>query len=69
MRGLVADLKALSPDFRRWWDTPDSAPARRGLGCVQTADSGPLEFHHETLVVDTHRHLRMAVYFVQPAPG
>ncbi|WP_062478504.1 helix-turn-helix transcriptional regulator [Variovorax boronicumulans] len=69
MLGLVTDLKALSPDFRRWWDTPDSAPARRGLGCVQMADSGTLEFHHETLVVDTHRHLRMAVYFVQPAPG
>ncbi|QFZ84474.1 helix-turn-helix domain-containing protein [Variovorax paradoxus] len=69
MSGLVADLKELSPDFRRWWDTPDSATARRGLGCVRMTDTGPLDFHHETLVVDEHRHLRMVVYFAQPAPA
>ncbi|MCR6477104.1 helix-turn-helix transcriptional regulator [Variovorax sp. ZS18.2.2] len=71
MLGLVADLKGLSADFRRWWETRDSAEARRGIGSVLAAETGPgrgrLDFRHETLVVDEHRHLRMVVYFAEPA--
>jgi hypothetical protein len=32
-----------------------------------TADAERLDFRHETLVVDEHRHLRMVVYFVEHA--
>ncbi|CAM3671964.1 MmyB-like transcription regulator ligand binding domain-containing protein [Bordetella tumulicola] len=67
MLALVENLKELSADFRRWWQTPDSEQARRGIGSVMTADKGRQDFHHETLVVDEHRHLRMVVYFVEQA--
>ncbi len=67
MLALVADLKELSADFRRWWNTPDSEEARRGIGSVITADTERQNFHHETLVVDEHRHLRMVVYFIEQA--
>jgi transcriptional regulator with XRE-family HTH domain len=63
MLALVEDLKELSADFRRWCETPDSAKARRGIGSVTTSDAARLNFRHETLVVDEHRHLRMVVYF------
>lgn len=67
MVALVEDLKALSADFRRWWETPESVQACRGIGCVATAEGGRADFRHETLVVDEHRHLRMVVYFAEPA--
>lgn len=63
MLALVEDLKKLSADFRRWWETPEREKARRGIGSVMTADTEHLDFRHETLVVDEHRHLRMVVYF------
>lgn len=63
MQALVEDLKALSADFRRWWNTPDSQQARRGIESVMASATDRLDFHHETLVVDEHRHLRMVVYF------
>jgi transcriptional regulator with XRE-family HTH domain len=66
MVALVEDLKALSADFRRWWDAPESAPACRGIGSVITAGNDREDFGHETLVVDEHRHLRMVVYFAEP---
>lgn len=67
MLTLVEDLKELSADFRRWWETPDSGKARRGIGSIMTADTEREDFRHETLVVDEHRHLRMVVYFVEQA--
>jgi transcriptional regulator with XRE-family HTH domain len=63
MLELVKDLKELSPDFRRWWETPGSETARRGIGSVLANDTKRLALRHETLVVDEHRHLRMVVYF------
>lgn len=65
MLALVEDLKELSADFRRWWETPDSEQARRGIGSVTTAATERKDFRHETLVVDEHRHLRMVVYFAE----
>jgi transcriptional regulator with XRE-family HTH domain len=67
MLALVEDLKELSADFRRWWTTPASETARRGIGSVMTAETERLDFRHETLVVDEHRHLRMVVYFAEQA--
>ncbi|MGK6306078.1 MmyB family transcriptional regulator [Variovorax sp. DT-64] len=67
MVALVEDLMELSADFRRWWETPDSAQACRGIESVMTAAGERKEFQHETLVVDEHRHLRMVVHFAEPA--
>jgi transcriptional regulator with XRE-family HTH domain len=67
MLALVDDLKELSADFRRWWETADEQEARRGFRSVITADAERLDFRHEALVVDEHRHLRMVVYFVEHA--
>ena len=67
MLALVDGLRALSADFRRWWDTPDSEQAQRGLRVVMAADGERKNFRHETLVVDEHRHLRMVVYFAELA--
>lgn len=67
MLALVEELKELSADFRRWWETPDSEEARHGLGSVLTVDAERMDFRHETLMVDEHRHLRMVVYFVEQA--
>lgn len=63
MLSLVDDLKKLSPDFRRWWETPTHNEARRGIESVMTAANERLNLRHETLIVDEHRHLRMVVYF------
>jgi PAS domain-containing protein len=68
MLSLVEDLKVLSADFGRWWGTPNSEEARRGIGSVMTADTGRRELRHETLVVDEHRHLRMVIYFAEHRP-
>jgi transcriptional regulator with XRE-family HTH domain len=62
MLTLVEDLKKLSPDFRRWWSTPQGHSPSRGLASV-LSEAGRMEFRHEVLTVDEHRHLRMIVYF------
>lgn len=67
MLALVESLKDLSADFRRWWAAPGGAEARRGIGSLIDAAAESLRFRHETLVVDEHRHLRMVVYFAEPA--
>lgn len=68
MQALVADLGALSPDFRRWWKAPSGEVARHGTSAVLGAAGERLDYVHETLLVDEHRHLRLVVYF-PAAPG
>lgn len=60
---LIADLKELSADFRRWWETPDSEVAEYGVSSVMSTNDEHLDLQYETLVVDEHRHLRLVVYF------
>jgi PAS domain-containing protein len=62
MLALVGDLKKLSPDFRRWWNGPQAQGHSRGLTSI-LADAGHVDFRHEVMTVDEHRHLRMTVYF------
>lgn len=70
MQALVEDLKALSADYRRWWEAPDRDEARRGISALlTTVDQARHDLRHETLVVDEHRHLRMVVYFDAQAGG
>lgn len=62
MLSLIEDMKKLSPDFRRWWAAAqDSAPSR-ALASILTT-SGIIEYQHEDMSIDEHRHLRMIVYF------
>lgn len=63
MLALIEELTALSPDFRRWWETPLHNAYRYGIGTVLDADGIRREFEHQMLIIDEHRHLRMIVYF------
>ncbi len=66
MLALVEDLKLLSPSFRQGWQTTNGQIAQCGISSVENADGVRTDFHHETLVVDQHRHLKMVVYFATP---
>lgn len=59
---LVAELKRLSPEFRRWWGEPALGEYSRGIGSLLDGDA-QLTFEHEMMTVDEHRHLRLIVYF------
>ncbi|TBU94608.1 helix-turn-helix transcriptional regulator [Stutzerimonas kirkiae] len=67
MLALVDDLKRLSPAFRKGWQTSNGEIARRGISSVENTDGVRMDFQHETLVVDQHRHLKMLVYFATPS--
>ncbi|NVE00696.1 helix-turn-helix domain-containing protein [Massilia sp. BJB1822] len=63
MLALIEEMNVLSPSFRREWSTPGNAVAQRGIGSILNTARQQQDFHHETLVVDEHRHLKMVVYF------
>lgn len=63
MLDLIDELRTLSPSFRREWDEPRGVIAQRGIRSLLGTGGNSLSFHHETLIVDEHRHLRMVVYF------
>ncbi|RDL48922.1 hypothetical protein BLJAPNOD_04269 [Ensifer sp. M14] len=63
MLALIDDLKKLSPDFRRWFELPGMDSYSRGIGAILDLNGARLDFAHETLIADEHRHLRMIVYF------
>lgn len=63
MLALIDDLKELSADFRHWWKTSASDAAQYGIRSAMSANTERLDFRHETLIVDEHRHLRLVVYF------
>ncbi|KFI31820.1 transcriptional regulator [Haematobacter massiliensis] len=64
MLGLIDDLKKLSPDFRRWFEQPGRDSYSRGIGAILDLNGARLNFAHETLIADEHRHLRMIIYFL-----
>ncbi|RHW23109.1 helix-turn-helix transcriptional regulator [Pseudomonas jilinensis] len=68
MLTLIEDLKVLSADFRRWWKKPEPVSYRRGIASILDFEDKRLDFIHETLIVDEHRHLKMIAYFAQKAP-
>jgi len=59
---LIEDVKRLSPDFRRWWNTPASGKYSRGISSLVDGEE-LLSFNHEMMIVDEHQYLRMIVYF------
>ncbi|WP_297836124.1 helix-turn-helix transcriptional regulator [uncultured Roseibium sp.] len=60
---LIEDLKALSPDFRRGMEQAMLAGYSRAISAVLDDQGNRLDFTHEALLVDEHRHLRMIVCF------
>jgi transcriptional regulator with XRE-family HTH domain len=60
---LIEDLRALSPLFNKLWSAPNGKPPARGLNSILDPSGQRRDYHHETLVVDEYRHLRMVVYF------
>ncbi|KQU86357.1 XRE family transcriptional regulator [Ensifer sp. Root31] len=69
MLALIDDLKRLSPDFRRWIEQPEMGSYSRGIATVFNTDGTRIDFAHEMLIVDEHRHLKMIVYFTSEDPG
>lgn len=63
MLALIDELRKLSPAFRRGFEQPDMDGYSRGVGAITAPDGKRLDFAHEMLIVDEHRHLRMIVYF------
>ena len=63
MLALIEDLKELSAEFRHWWKTSDSDAPQHGIRSVTVGNTERLDFRHEMLIVDEHRHLRLVVYF------
>lgn len=67
---LTDDLQRLSVDFRLWWSAPDAGEYSRGVRSILAGDDPlRLDFQHEILTVDEHRHLRMVVYFPAATSG
>lgn len=63
LQTLIEELCRLSPDFRRWWETPNMEGYDRGISSILDSSETLHNFAHEVLTVDEHRHLRMVVYF------
>ncbi|MGQ9425208.1 MmyB family transcriptional regulator [Gilvimarinus sp. DZF01] len=63
MLSLVDDLKDQSPDFRQWWSRSDLDRYGYGIGSFLDTSARRMDFRHEVLTVDEHRHLRMVIYF------
>lgn len=63
MLAQIDELKKVSADFRRWIGQPGMDGYSRGIGSVLDPEGVCVDFAHEVLIVDEHRHLRMVVYF------
>ena len=63
MLWLIEELTKVSPDFRRWMEQPDLESYDWGVGVLRDDDGEQVNFDHQMLTVDEHRHLRMIVYF------
>lgn len=61
MKALVAELEAISPEFKALWRRSDVAAPCTGRRTLITG-SGPEEFEYTSLTVDGGRHLRLIVY-------
>lgn len=64
MLDLINDLCALSPTFRREWSQPSGAVSQRGVRALLNASGARVEFDHQSLIVDQHKHLVMVVHLM-----
>ncbi|MFT3691218.1 helix-turn-helix transcriptional regulator [Paenirhodobacter sp.] len=63
---LVAELEAVSPEFRRWWRSQEVHAPCTGTRRIRVAGE-PVTFEHTSLTIDGGQHLRMVVYARQGA--
>lgn len=61
VKGLVAELEAVSPEFKRWWRSQDVHAPCTGTRMIRV-EGQPAAFEHTSLTVDGGQHLRMVVY-------
>ncbi|MGH8428775.1 MAG: helix-turn-helix transcriptional regulator [Solimonas sp.] len=61
---LVDELKKLSPDFRHWWNASPTLGSALGVTAI-LGEASRIDFRHEVMTVDEHRHLRMVVHFAE----
>lgn len=66
MNDLVMSLEASSPLFKMLWTRHDVHGRCQGRRNFEIDGVGVVAFEHQTLVVDTDRHLRMAFYATIP---
>lgn len=60
-RGLVAELEAVSPEFKGWWRSQDVHAPCTGRRTICVAGQ-PVDFEHTSLTIDGGQHLRLVVY-------
>lgn len=60
-KGLVAELEAISPEFRQWWGSQDIHAPCTGTRIIRV-EGQPVTFEHTSLTVDGGQHLRIVVY-------
>lgn len=60
-KGVVAELEAVSPEFKRWWRSQDVHAPCTGMRMIRV-EGQPVAFEHTSLTVDGGQHLRLVVY-------
>lgn len=60
-KGLIAELEAVSPEFKDWWRNQDVHAPCTGVRTI-IVEGTPVAFEHTSLTVDGGQHLRLVVY-------
>lgn len=60
-KGVVAELEAVSPEFKGWWRSQDVHAPCTGTRIIRVKGQ-PVSFEHTSLTVDGGQHLRLVVY-------
>lgn len=68
-RGLVAQLQAASPEFRRWWPRHDVARVFEGRCEIEHPAAGRLSFDVTTMFVRGSASLVLAIHSAVPESG
>lgn len=60
-KGLIAELEAVSPEFKGWWRDQDVHAPCTGSRTIIVAET-PVDFEHTSFTIDGGQHLRLVVY-------
>ena len=64
-KALVAQLEAISPEFKHWWRSQDVHAPCTGTRRIRV-EGTPVTFEHTSLTLDGGQHLRLVVYARAP---
>ncbi|MEH3116680.1 MAG: helix-turn-helix transcriptional regulator [Methylorubrum populi] len=67
-KGLVAELEAVSPEFKGWWRSQDVHAPCTGTRMIRV-EGRHVAFEHTSLTVDGGQHLRLVVYAQKSKPA